>query len=173
MDITWSFVFKTHISLNCFYFQSHNCLLKFLVKHKIFFVFRFRLPKGSPAPHFFTASGGKNFLSSRKIFRPAQAPLRLSSSDNAKVRIFHHPCKHFAQKQHFFHPISLPILQRNSPLAKNGKNVTRDAWRVTLRWFFYPIFCQFQKVLYFCANNKLKQWSKPIAYRPFAPPLGI
>ena len=106
-------LYKTHISLNCFYFQSHNCLLKFLVKHKIFFVFRFRLPKGSPAPHFFTASGGKIFLSSRKIFRPAQAPLRLSSSDNAKVRIFHHPCKYFAQKQHFFHPYFAPNFARN------------------------------------------------------------
>jgi len=107
-------------------------LLKFLVKHKIFFVFRFRLPKGSPAPHFFTASGGKNFLSSRKIFRPAQAPLRLSSSDNAKVRIFHHPCKHFAQKQHFFHPISLPILQE----IKMRRNESQKRLSNTQFWTF-------------------------------------
>ena len=76
----------------------------------------------------FTAWAGRKFSQAWTQILPRLAASFRLTSDDAKVRIFHQFYKFSGQKQLFFHPISLPILQ-TFPIVIGSENVT--SWRVT------------------------------------------
>ena len=76
----------------------------------------------------FTAWAGRKFLQAWAQILPCLAASFRLTSDRAKVRIFHQFYKFSGQKQLFFHPILLPILQ-TFPIVIGSENVT--SWRVT------------------------------------------